>query len=85
MDKLLNQNRKPLVHNCKYVALSGVLTDTELETFQDCEWNNFTFGDCDKSLLSRDRMIEELQGSGENFHSAIKLLKTLPLDCFVEL
>lgn len=75
----------PSIYTCKYVALSEVLTDIELETFQGCEWNNFTFGDCDKSFLSRDRMIKELRDSEEDFHSAIKLLETLPFDCFIEL
>jgi hypothetical protein len=70
---------------CSYIKLSAVLNEAEVRVFNDCDWKRFTFGDCDKSFLSRDRMIEELTDSGEDFHSAIKTLMTLPSEYFVEL
>ena len=73
------------VQNCKYVDLDEVLSDVEMELFSRCDWNHFTFGDCDKSLLSRDRMIDELQESSEDFKSAISLLEMLPSHYFVSL
>jgi hypothetical protein len=73
------------VLNCQYVELNAVLSDVEMELFRQCEWNHFTFGDCNKSMLSRNRMIAELQGSSADFKSAIDRLKTLPVYCFVAL
>ena len=73
------------VQSCKYVTLSMVLSGVEMKLFDDCEWNNFSFGDCDRSLLRRDTMIKELRESGEDFQSAIKILKTLPSDCFISI
>lgn len=75
----------PTVHSCKFVELSAVLTDAEMELFRECEWSDFTFGDCDKSMLLRDRMIYELESSYQDFSSAIEQLRRLPSDCFVEL
>ena len=73
------------VQNCKYVERSAVFSDEEMELFRNCEWNHFTFGDCDKSLLSRNRLVRELKGSREDFTSAINRLEELPSDCFVAL
>lgn len=73
------------VHLCKVVELDDILSDAEKEIFQDCEWNHFTYGDCDKSMLLRDRMIDELESSDENFDEAISRLRTLESDCFIAL
>ena len=73
------------VHLCKVVELDDILSGEEKKTFRDCEWNHFTFGDCDKSMLLRDRMIDELESSDENFAVAISRLKTLEADCFIAL
>ncbi len=85
MKQLAIRSESISVQNCKYVDLDEVLSGAEMELFSSCEWNHFTFGDCDKSLLSRDRMIKELQNSYEDFQSAISLLETLPSHYFVSL
>lgn len=73
------------VQLCMVVELDDILSDAEKKTFRDCEWNHFTYGDCDKSMLVRDRMIDELESSGENFNQAISRLRTLEADCFIAL